>query len=109
MFDFDGFLSETLNELKDFIKKHWKDYKKDIVNETEEVLNESKEDIQRWVGLVAKGELSRDELEFLLQSKKELIKLKGLEQAGLSLIKIERLRDAIVCLVVENALEKIQL
>ncbi len=109
MFDFDGFLSETLKELKEFIKKHWEGYAKDILDETETVLKESKEDIQRWVGLVVKGELGRDELEFLLQSKKELIKLKGLEQAGLSLIKIERLRDAIVCLVVENALEKIQI
>ncbi len=66
------------------------------LRDTSDFLGEIEENLERWAELLAKGDLSRDDFEWLVIGKKALIKFPGLAQAGLSKDTQESLRTGII-------------
>jgi len=70
MAKFDDFIDALKDELEEFAKERWKEYKDAAVKDGKDFIKESEEDLKRWTKALAKGDLSKDDFEWLLESKK---------------------------------------
>ena len=100
--DFESLLKNLEDEISSLAVSTVKDYadqaKKDGLNMIEAL----KTDIQNWSQEVIDGKLSKDDLEFLVMSKKELIQMNALKQAGLALVKIDEFKNSVLTLIVNG-------
>lgn len=96
MFDFDDFLSDLLDGMEDLAKDMLGEHAKEALQDSKDFLEETKEDLERWTKLLAKGDISKEEFEWLVASAKGSAKMYALKEAGLTLIKIERFKNAVI-------------
>ena len=105
MAKFDDFFDLLKGNLGDLLRASWSDF----FSATEEMgttfLETIKEDLDKWTQALTNGELPRDEFLFLVESKKELMKLQLLTEAGLTKVRIEKLQNAIIDITVKTALD----
>ncbi|MEN2283404.1 hypothetical protein AAGF08_14760 [Algoriphagus sp. SE2] len=88
--------SSTLNEYKDEAEADLKDF-----------LSDSKASLERWTLLLASGDLTKKDFEWLVQSQKDLLVMKALSQAGLSKIRLDQFKTGSINLVIGTILNKI--
>lgn len=62
--------------------------------------------MQRWTKLLAQGDLTQDDIEWLVTSKKNLAEMEALKQAGLTLVRLERFQNALISLVIDTTFSK---
>lgn len=105
MANFDEFLQRVTGGITDLAKTMISDFKDQAIDDAKSFLEGTKEDIQRWITLLAKGDLTKEEFEFLVKSKKDLFNLHALTQAGVVLITIQKFRDAVIDLVINTAID----
>jgi hypothetical protein len=67
-----------------------------------EFVEESKENLIKWTTAVAEGELSKEDFTWLLQSNKDLLKINGLKEIGLTEIQAVEFRNQMFDLVVKQ-------
>ncbi|MGB0789743.1 MAG: hypothetical protein ACPGQR_09430, partial [Marinirhabdus sp.] len=77
---FDNLKTEILSLIKERFGKESDAIKGDVT----QYLDNSKGKIEKWGVLLAKGDITKAELEILLQSQKELMLLHGLHKAGIA-------------------------
>lgn len=66
-------------------------------------LNASGEKLRKWGDLLANGQISADEFEFLLGSQRDLAKMHALTALGLTATRLERFRTGLISLIVKSA------
>jgi len=81
-----GFKAEALRDSRVFIKK-------------------TKDDLERWIKQLQTGELTKQEFEFLLQGKKNLMEMHSLEQKGIAIVEINRFKGQLYALLVDTAFD----
>jgi hypothetical protein len=64
-----------------------------------------KADVERWAGLLEHGEISAEDFRQLLQGLRDGAEIRGLRVAGVELARLQRLRDALVNLVINSAVK----
>lgn len=101
---YDEFEDEVKERVGALAKKSWKAYRTEVLQDAEAFLAKSAVDLERWSRLLAKGDLSRKDFAWLLQGKKDLAELEALTQAGLSQIRLEKFRTALLDVVVDSAI-----
>lgn len=79
---------DALPMINDLIQVVTKKYKKNAEIEIKEFLEENKSNIEKWTKLLAEGELSQREYEYLIFGLKDIAELKLLKHAGLAQQKI---------------------
>lgn len=62
---------------------------------------ESEEKIKKWQLLYAEGILQMDEIEWLLESQKELITLEALQNIGVSQLKINSIKTSVLKIILK--------
>lgn len=62
---------------------------------------ESEEKIKKWQLLYAEGILQMDEIEWLLESQKELITLEALQNIGISQLKINSIKTSVLKIILK--------
>jgi len=67
--------------------------------------NARKADVERWAGELKQGQISAEDFRQLLLGLKDGAEIRGLRVAGVELARLQRLRDALVNLVVDSALK----
>ncbi len=77
---------------------------KDIIADMEEYLAHSKEKLKKWTLLFADGNIDEDELAWLLQSQKDLLTLKTLQNAGVSKIRVGHFKNKVISTVFSKVL-----
>jgi len=102
---FNDFVSTFKNDLLDFAKENFDEYKEELLKDGNSFLEKSKSDIQRWTEGLASGALSSADLEFLLKGKKDLAQMEALKQIGLSKIRISKIANGIIDVVVGSAVK----
>lgn len=103
MAKFDKFLQRLTNDITDLATKALSDFEVEAIDDANSFLNDTKDDLKRWTTLLEKGDLKKDEFDFLVKSKKDLFKLHALTQTGLLLVTIQEFRDAVIDLVINTA------
>lgn len=100
---------ELFNDLKEEIiteaKEKFGEQGKDIITDMEEYLAHSKEKLKKWTLLFAEEKIDKDELAWLLQSQKDLLILKTLQNAGISNISIGHFKNKVIDSVFTKILE----
>lgn len=103
MATFDEFLKTLETELVEFAEYSWKTYKTDAVKDGKDFLDKSKDDLRRWTNMLASGELTRDDFEWLVVGKKNLAELVALKQAGLAKVSLDRFVNGLIDTIVSTA------
>jgi len=105
MADFNDFLESLKKGLEEIIKKNWKEFKDTAEKDGKAFFDKTKEDLKRWTKLLAQGDLTKDDFEFLVAGKKDLAELEALKQAGLAQVRLERFQNALTSLVIDTAFD----
>ncbi|MBA4358004.1 MAG: hypothetical protein C0405_09810 [Desulfovibrio sp.] len=100
---FADFLDMLKKELVEFAEYSWKDFKDAAVADGKDFLDSSKADLERWTKMLAKGELSRDDFEWLVVGKKDLAELTALKRLGLALVARDRFVNGLIDTIVATA------
>ncbi len=105
MVEFDEFLNTLKDGVLDLAKQGLKGFREEALKDGQNFLEKSKEDLRRWTKLLASGELSQEDFEFLVLSKKDVAEMHALKQAGLALVRIDRFKSGLLNLVIETAFD----
>ncbi len=103
MATFDKFLEILENELGEFAEYSWKTYRAAAIKDGKAFIEKSKADLERWINLLARGELSRDDFEWLIVGKKDLAELVALKQKGLAKVALDRFINGLIDTIVSTA------
>ncbi|TPG41995.1 hypothetical protein [Flavobacterium pectinovorum] len=101
----DKVLEELKTKLKTIITNSYKDFKPELEKDLNSFLETSKEKLERWMLLFSSGNLTEDELEWLLKSQLDLVTLQALQTAGISKIKLNAIKNNIIKIVFKVILE----
>lgn len=96
MSEFDDFLEILKDDLLDLAKDFGDDLKDEIIDDGTAFAQNAKEDLEEWNRMLANGELSQEDLEWLIEAKKDLAEMEALKQKGIAKAKIDNLRSAII-------------
>jgi len=102
---FNDFLSTIKDDLLKFAEENLNEYKDELLKDGNAFIEKAKDDLKRWADGLATGALSKADFEFLLKGKKDLAEMEALKQHGLSEIKINKLTDGVIGVVVGSALK----
>jgi hypothetical protein len=105
MFDFDKFLNTLREDLKSVVKEHAEGFGREVTSDSIDFASKMKNDIERWAGQLARGELEREDFEWLLAAKKDLAEMQALKMKGLAQVRIDRIRNAVVQTIAGSALK----
>lgn len=103
MSKFDDFLKALKDGVKELAEKSWKEYQQSAVKDGNSFVEKTKKDLERWIKLLASGDLTPKDFEWLVKGKKDYAELKALEQAGLTLVRRDQFRNSLIDLVVGTA------
>ena len=105
--DFDSIFNDLKDGAKELIGLTLKNYKEAAEEDVMAFLNESKDSLARWTKLLAAGDLSISDFEWLVQSQKDLLLMNGLKQAGLAKIRIDQFKNGFLNLISDKVLDKV--
>ena len=99
--DFEKILKELKESLLQLLGNQYAGLKKETKKDIEDFLTSSKDKLERWTKLLASGDISLDDYQWLVESQKDLLTMKGLEKAGISKISLGRFKNKVVKTIVD--------
>ncbi|MDQ7959540.1 hypothetical protein [Flavobacterium lindanitolerans] len=102
--DIEKLLKQLKQELLTLLGDKYKEFKPEIQKDITAFLDSSKEKLERWTLLLASSSITEEEFSWLLKSQQDLIALKALQGAGLSKIKMNNIKNAIIQTVFKTVL-----
>ncbi|WP_136468755.1 hypothetical protein [Flagellimonas onchidii] len=99
--DFEKILKELKESLLQVLGDQYGGFKKETKKDIEDFLNASKDKLERWTKLLASGDISMDEYQWLVKSQKDLLAMKGLEKVGISKISLGHFKNKVIKTVVD--------
>lgn len=102
--DIEKLLKQLKQELVTLLGDKYKEFKPEIQKDITAFLDSSKEKLERWILLLASSSITEEEFSWLLKSQQDLIALKALQGAGLSKIKLNNIKNAIIQTVFKTVL-----
>ena len=82
-------------------------FKEQAIADAKEILAELKPDLIRWTALLEQGQIKVNEFEWLINSDKELIKMKALENAGLAATRASAFGLGVLNIVIDTTLRRV--
>lgn len=98
----DDILKETGEEAPDLVKTNFKELLFQAKDESKTVIKETGEKIEKWLIMRAKGELDDDELESLLNTRKNVVRQFLLTQEIASRARLEKISMGLIDIVVNK-------
>ena len=105
MTQFDDFLATLKADFARFAATSWQAWEAAAVKDANAFLTRTKGDLARWTRLLAAGDLTGEDLRWLLAGKRDLVELKALQQRGLAKVALDKFVDGLLDLVVEAAVK----
>lgn len=100
--DFDKILQELKKSLVSLFNDKFNEFSKESKKDIELFLSESKDKLERWTSLLAQGKLTVEDFEWLVESQKDLFKMKTLQAAGISKISLGHFKNKVVKTIVDT-------
>ncbi len=101
--DFDQFFRELNDGARDIAMREASGFVKEATDDSNDFLEAIKGDLEIWAKQVANGTLSVQDFEFLVRGKKDFAQMKALTRAGLAAVRIDRIRTAMIDLLISAA------
>lgn len=105
--DINGILKSIEDQAKALAQQKIKDYSQQALTDVKSTLQDSKDDLKRWVEELARGDIDKDEFESLVQGEIDVAKMQALKQAGLAEVQIESFVNGVIYIVVNAAMSAI--
>lgn len=102
---FNDFLSTLKNDLLEFAKENLNEYKDELLKDGNTFVEKTKSDLKRWTDGLVQGTLSQKDFEFLVKGKKDLAQMEALKQIGLSKIRINKIVNGVLDIVIGSAVK----
>jgi hypothetical protein len=99
--------SEIEKQILSLAKNTVSSYKKQAMTDAKQILAELKPDLIRWTNLLSQGKIKVNEFEWLVNSDKELIKMKALENAGLAATRASAFGLGVLNIVIDTTLRRV--
>jgi hypothetical protein len=103
MSKFDQFWNGIRDGLPGLVGDFAKGAKDQAIGGMKTFLDRSRADLERWSGMLEKGDLSFDEFQSLLKGMKDAGEIRAIRVAGVTLARVQRLRDQLIDLLVKSA------
>ncbi len=101
--DFDALIDTLKNEVVDLAESHLQEATDAAIQDGEEFLHRSEENLKRWTRLLEQEKLSQEEFELLVRGQKDLAEMEALKRAGLAAARIDQFREALLDRVIHTA------
>lgn len=103
MADFNQIFNDIKNQLGPLAEKDIKEFADQGKQDAEAFLEQSREKLQKWVQLLAEGQIDEDEFQWLVESQKAAAEMEALRAANAGTMRIEQFRDTVLNVVVKTA------
>lgn len=100
---FDNFKADILQEIGPLATSTFKDFANEAQQDVTAFLQQSAAKLERWTGMLARGDLTKPEFTVLVESQKGLLTLHALTQEGIALATLQRFRDKVIDIVISAA------
>ena len=91
------------DQSKALAEKLFKQYTAQALTDVKNFLQQSKDDLKRWVEELARGEMDKEEFESLIQGQADVAEMRALKQAGLAAVQIDTFTNGLLDIVVSAA------
>src|SRR5438477_688073 len=101
--DIGSILKSVEDQSKALAEKLFKQYTNQAMSDVKDFLQESKDDLQRWVEELARGDIDKDEFESLVKGQADVAEMRALKQAGLAAVQIDTFTNGVLDIIVSAA------
>jgi hypothetical protein len=101
------FWVQLLLNVESFASEKWNELKDDAVDDAKKFLTEVKDDVQRWMPLLAEGKLTTDDLLWLLKGKRDLAQLIYLKEKELAKPGLDKFFKGLLETIISTAFKTI--
>jgi len=101
------FWVQLLLNVESFAAEKWNDLKQDAVDDAKKFLADVKDDVQRWISLLAEGKLTSDDLLWLIKGKRDQAELLLLKQKGLAKPDLDKFFEGLLETIISTAFKLI--
>ena len=101
------FWIQLLANVESFAADKWNELKDDAVEDSKKFLAEVKDDVQRWISLLAEGKLTSDDLLWLIKGKREVAQLLFLKEKGLAQPDLDKFFEGLIEIIISTAFKLI--
>ena len=105
--EFDEIFEELKTGALELVRLTLKNYKEEAEADAKAFLEDSKEKLEKWTSLLARGELTANDFEWLVESQKDLLVMNTLKQTALTKIRLDQFKNSLLNLVVDTILDKV--
>jgi DNA repair ATPase RecN len=92
---------------KALAEKLFKQYTNQALSDVRDFLQQSKDDLKRWIEELARREIDRGEFESLVQGQADVAEMRALKQAGLAAVQVDTFTNGLLDIVVSAAFSAI--
>ena len=103
MVNYDAFLASIKSGVMELAKTEAGGFIEEAKTDANAYLDKMKVDLEKWTKQLVDGDLSREEFEFLLGSKKDLLEMKALADVGLAKQRVENIVNGTLDIIVKAA------
>jgi hypothetical protein len=107
--DFPKILEQLKANLITLAQSTLTNYVSEAKTDAQNMIDSMKAKLERWTQLLAKGDLTVEDFEWLVYSQKDLIEMKALKEAGLAEIRIEQFKGSVINLIIDTVLQIIKI
>ena len=101
------FWAQLLLNVESFAADKWNEIKEDAVEDSKDFLTAVKNDVQRWISLLAEGKLTSDDLGWLIKGKRDLAELLFLKEKGLAKPELDKFFEGLLETILATAFKLI--
>ena len=94
--DFNSVFETLKGKVSTLAQDTVKDYASQATLDGHNILNEMKTDLQTWLTQLASGDITADDLQWLVGSDKVLLEMVALKQAGIAQAELDNFKSGIV-------------
>ena len=105
--DIGDILKSVEDQAKTLAEKMFKRYTQQAVSDVKDFIQKSRDDLQRWIEELARGEMDKDEFESLIKGQADVAEMRALKQAGLAAVQIDTFIDGVLDIVISAAFSAI--
>jgi hypothetical protein len=104
---FVDFWIQLITNVESFAEEKWNEIKEEAVEDSKDFLTSVKDDVQRWISLLAEGKLTTDDLGWLIKGKREVAQLLFLKQKGLAQPDLDKFFEGLLETIISTAFKLI--
>jgi hypothetical protein len=97
------FWIQLITNVESFAEEKWNEIKEEAVEDSKDFLTAVKNDVQRWISLLAEGKLTSDDLLWLIKGKKDLAQLLLLKDKGLAKPDLDKFFEGLLETIISTA------